>query len=333
MIKKISTFFTDAGTPKTGLTPTIRIRDLNTDLLVVTDAVMTETGDGFYAYNFTTYDENSEYSIRCDGGVTLTSAFDRYTYAGNESYQEDILDTPISTHSIVGSVGAAILGNLGAPTSSSHSGGITKRQAEDIARLVWEYMFTNDQNAQEVLMSRSEFNHIKDTVLLSDKNVLPESFDYSKELSVLQKSVGDLSKNITVLSKKDTKVSVVVPDSLVKEINLITKNLSDFYSKVDNTMSSISPAINSTVSILEQSVGSLDKKVDGLSVQLSSNNLDLSKADELAVALNTLKDSLTTIMMVAEKMSGDTEARRAIKKSLVNLTDLKFRMLNSNLRR
>ena len=85
----IVAYFTDGGTPKIGLSPTIRIRDVSDSSLVITDAAMSEMGDGFYKYDFATYDSSVEYSIRCDGGATLKDD-DRYTVAGNESYAEDI---------------------------------------------------------------------------------------------------------------------------------------------------------------------------------------------------------------------------------------------------
>ncbi len=88
---KIVAFFTSSGVPATGLSPTIRIRNVSTGALVVTDASMTETGDGFYNYNFTAYDSTVDYAIRCDGTASLPDA-ERYTYAGNESYFDDIQD-------------------------------------------------------------------------------------------------------------------------------------------------------------------------------------------------------------------------------------------------
>jgi len=80
----IISFFTDKGTPKTGLSPTIRIRDVDTTSLVVTDAAMTEIGDGFYKFSFTSYDEEKVYSFRADGTSTLTQA-DRYVFGTNEN--------------------------------------------------------------------------------------------------------------------------------------------------------------------------------------------------------------------------------------------------------
>ena len=81
--------FTNDGLPATGLSPTIRIRELPSKNLVVTDAAMEEVGDGSYSYDFSGYDSLKSYSIRCDGGNTLVNA-DRYVFAGNESYVDDI---------------------------------------------------------------------------------------------------------------------------------------------------------------------------------------------------------------------------------------------------
>lgn len=86
---KILAFFTSSGVPQTGLSATIRIRDLSDDSLVVTDDAMSESGDGNYKYEFAGYDADKEYAIRCDGGATLSN-FDRYKYAGNENYIDDL---------------------------------------------------------------------------------------------------------------------------------------------------------------------------------------------------------------------------------------------------
>jgi hypothetical protein len=79
----ILTYFTENGSPKTGLSATIRIRDLSDNSLVITDVSMSEVGDGFYKYDFSTYDNTVDYSIRCDGGAVLTDD-ERYTYASSE---------------------------------------------------------------------------------------------------------------------------------------------------------------------------------------------------------------------------------------------------------
>ena len=96
--EQIVAFFTNAGVPVTGLSPIIRIRELDGDTLVVTDEAMTEVGDGIYRYNFTAYDTDVNYAIRCDGTSVLPSA-ERYAWAGNEDYGGDMASLlgPIET--------------------------------------------------------------------------------------------------------------------------------------------------------------------------------------------------------------------------------------------
>jgi hypothetical protein len=75
----ISSFVTDSGVPATGLSPTIKIREVATDVLVVDSENMTEVGEGFYKFNFSTYDQAKDYTIFVDAGDTLSSS-DRYQY-------------------------------------------------------------------------------------------------------------------------------------------------------------------------------------------------------------------------------------------------------------
>ena len=91
----ILAFFTNSGVPALGLTPTIRIRDVSDNSLLINDAVMSEVGDGNYKYDYVAYDLNKNYSIRCDGGVVLPIG-ERYTYGGNENYIEDIENSTLS---------------------------------------------------------------------------------------------------------------------------------------------------------------------------------------------------------------------------------------------
>lgn len=86
-------FFTDDdGIPATGLAPTIRIRNLATNALVVTDAVMTEVGDGGYKYIFAAYSFDSNYQARCDAGSTISS---RYSFGFNGELVVEILELPL----------------------------------------------------------------------------------------------------------------------------------------------------------------------------------------------------------------------------------------------
>lgn len=124
----INSFFTEAGAPKTGLSPTIRIWEVSAGAhtLVITDASMTEVGDGFYKYNFAAYDATKNYVVRADGGVVLANA-DRYEYGATEELKVDdgsvanissgVWDESASSHLIAGSTGE-MLSQIKADTSS-----------------------------------------------------------------------------------------------------------------------------------------------------------------------------------------------------------------------
>lgn len=92
--KIITSFFTQNGVPKTGLSPIITIIKLDKvnpllNTTVIAGAGMTEVGSGWYRYNFSTYDFSENYIFTADGGGILAD-FERYNTAANESYGEDI---------------------------------------------------------------------------------------------------------------------------------------------------------------------------------------------------------------------------------------------------
>jgi len=67
-------------TPKTGLSPTIDIYDVNAAAKVVDAQAMTEVGGGFYKYEYA-ISEDREYGWVCDAGQDLIGA-SRKAYAG-----------------------------------------------------------------------------------------------------------------------------------------------------------------------------------------------------------------------------------------------------------
>lgn len=79
----ITAFFTNKGTPATGLSPTIDVWKIDATQ-VVTSQAMDEIAGGFYSYDFTTYDEDLDYVIRADGTATLSGS-DRYQFSSNET--------------------------------------------------------------------------------------------------------------------------------------------------------------------------------------------------------------------------------------------------------
>ena len=82
----ITSYFSNSGTPATGLTPTIKIWEIDetTNTLVVNGDSVTEVGDGFYKYVFNSYDNNKNYNIITDGGTGL-SGNDRYSIGSSET--------------------------------------------------------------------------------------------------------------------------------------------------------------------------------------------------------------------------------------------------------
>jgi hypothetical protein len=78
----ITTFFTENGVPKTGLTPIINIWDKN-GTLIIDSVSMTEIAGGFYKYEFESYNDDVDYIIRADGGESLPLN-DRYVAGSNE---------------------------------------------------------------------------------------------------------------------------------------------------------------------------------------------------------------------------------------------------------
>ena len=92
--KIITARFTRCGCAATGLTPTINIWELNPTnpaiyTQVITNGVLTELFNGWYRYDFITYDYSKTYIFEIDGGAGLPCN-ERYQYGGNESYEEDI---------------------------------------------------------------------------------------------------------------------------------------------------------------------------------------------------------------------------------------------------
>lgn len=66
-----SRFVSSAGVPHIGLSPTICIFDLYSNVKIVVDAPMLEVGEGWYKYSFDDADLCSSYVAHIDGGIAL----------------------------------------------------------------------------------------------------------------------------------------------------------------------------------------------------------------------------------------------------------------------
>jgi len=92
----IITPITSGSLPKSGLSPTIRIRNVDNGNLLVADETMEELGDGWYKYNFIEYTGSLNYAIRVDGTSNVPNG-ERFYYAGNDNFANDIWEHPLST--------------------------------------------------------------------------------------------------------------------------------------------------------------------------------------------------------------------------------------------
>ncbi len=122
----ITSYFASLGVPASGLTPTIRIWNINpsTNTLLVgtpdgitsnVDLPMVEMGDGFYTFDFSTllgYDPDMSFLVRSDGGNTL-NASDRYQVANispidgvtNYTVSDQVWNEQSVDHTTAGSTG------------------------------------------------------------------------------------------------------------------------------------------------------------------------------------------------------------------------------------
>lgn len=101
---RILSFFTNNGTPQTGLSPTIDIWEPD-GTQVVNAQSMTEIDGGFYYYEFSSYDGSKDYSIRAYGGASLPTS-EQYVFGSNE--MANVLDEQLSHHTVSNSFGEAI---------------------------------------------------------------------------------------------------------------------------------------------------------------------------------------------------------------------------------
>jgi hypothetical protein len=307
--KNIVAFFTESGTPKTGLTPTVRIWDVGEEDLVVEDSPMSELGDGFYFFDFEAYNEEKDYAVRCDAGATLSGA-DRYTFAGNESYIDDIWGAQTVNHRIVGSFGEALVQAGG--TVVSGGGGtarpLTQKEMEDLAKMVWEVIMDNNQKAGEVLLSRSDFDHRKDAVVLKDDIV----GKIVSELNPVKDMVSE------VLSSQD-KLDLI--DDVIKQIQKASMAISLLGDKTDK-IKLISPQIKAETEQIVNTIKSLTKQVEEQqrkSIEVGESLVETvkeSSAKEIISALDQHKQEKEEAM---EKLNEAIKKMTTATNSLVDI--------------
>jgi len=329
--KNIVAFFSSSGIPSTGLTPIIRIWNVETKALVVEDASMSEVGDGFYVYELTSYNEENDYAIRCDGGETL-GATDRYVYAGNESYLDDIWGAKTTNHTISGSFGEALV-QAGGEVLSGGGGGtvrpLTEKEMEDLAKMVWEVIMDNNQKAKDVLLSRSDFDYRKDAVIIKDevinkilsefipiKDAISEVLISQNKLDLIDDVIGKIGKaeySLKSLGDKTDKLQSIAPqiksatEGLITSIKKLTDEVAQQIKSInDGAMKRIEDSIGKNE---EEIVRSLDKHREEKVEAIEKLNSSLDKMNK---AINSLIDIWGKLAF--NKMLNNSALRRRLRK-------------------
>jgi hypothetical protein len=140
----ISSFVTDSGEPRTGLSPTIKIREVATDVLVVDSANMIEVGEGFYKYNFAAYDQLKDYTILVDAGDTLSSS-DRYHYASSSDLDLSEIITKVNNIDVAVKVIEKLTGYKSIYDSNTQTLTIYEADGTTIWR---QYLWTDNERTQ-----------------------------------------------------------------------------------------------------------------------------------------------------------------------------------------
>ncbi len=94
---EILAFVTNLGVPLTGGSVTARVRRTDTAALVVTDAALTELGDGLYRLSFASV-ATLEYAFVLDADPSATgqvSAQERYQWGGVSGVQDEAIEVTL----------------------------------------------------------------------------------------------------------------------------------------------------------------------------------------------------------------------------------------------
>ena len=137
MADYVTAYFTENGTPKTGLSPTVTIWDISDGSEDVSAAAMTEVAGGWYRYDFSGRDTSKDYVGRIDGGVGQPTV-ERYIPVDIPAADSGgVLDGVVEGAVTVKHVLSVLLAAAAGIADGGGSNIITfYNQAEDVERLV-----------------------------------------------------------------------------------------------------------------------------------------------------------------------------------------------------
>lgn len=147
---KILAYFTYYSSPAVGLSPTIRIRDLSDNSLLVTDAAMTEVGDGKYEYDFSAYQSSKNYVVRCYGGSSLPPS-ERYAYCvlDNRFYTSKVWIAAFFTEDNAPATGLSPLPTIRIRDLADDSLEVTDADMAEVGDGVYKYDFSTFASAKD----------------------------------------------------------------------------------------------------------------------------------------------------------------------------------------
>ena len=279
----ILSFFTEDGIPKTGLVPTIRIRNVSTGALVITDESMNEIGDGFYKYNFQTYESGVDYAIRSDSGSILTGN-DRYVFAGNDAIQETVKGGGFALSADQILLFKKLTGAIEDLLDKSD-----KKIAQEIESNLLNVV---KDNKKINLNNKKEFKKIKTDM----KNIVKEIKSSKKEVSSFKKiKVPDNKKEFEQLNKlfNELKDKEYVQDysPILKELSEINTNVLETQAKIHNNFEDVNKSNKQTFDKLELLGVNLQILKQQTNTNLVQNELSLNnkltKLNELIKAIGT----------------------------------------------
>ena len=227
----IATWYQELGIPKTGLSATIDIWELDGTQVVTADA-MTEIAGGFYVYDFTSFDSAKEYVVRTNAGEDLDGA-DRYNF---------------TTAALVSS--GATVEEIDAELTAKHGNGLWVRGGgaggySITAKEVWDYK-KDDKKAIDILSETAKEDTLVESANFitkeTNKTTEKKGEEIKKEIIKTENNVIDEIQNQEIKTEKvEVKTEVVnvdfteVKDEIRKTGEDMKKDSEEVKKKVEET--------------------------------------------------------------------------------------------------
>ena len=231
----ITAFFTNLGIPAESLSPTIRIRDLSDNSLVITDAAMSEVASGGYKYDFTAYDTSKNYFIVSDGTSALPNS-ERYVYGGNEVYSDDIADgvwdEKLRDHQSAKTTGYRLKHITGGGVKKVIQKGVWSEE-EKIkmidAMKEFETMLLRINEQSKVQIDEESVNEMTsqlstklESLNINDESILSLSENVKEALSIKDTAIDALNEKIEEIRGYNTKL-IKMNDVAIEDIAVLAK--------------------------------------------------------------------------------------------------------------